>query len=89
MSTGSIVDWGNLLYEYIVNTGQQGTVLTLYELTKSDDNDDDVGSSGLPQELRNLDEELLVKIIKDYLIKQGKAQLLMTESNEIGGVKIV
>lgn len=84
----SIVDWGNLLYEYIVNTGQQGTVLTLYELTKSDD-DDDVGSSGLPQELRNLDEELLVKIIKDYLIKQGKAQLLMTESNEIGGVKIV
>ncbi|KAI5967186.1 hypothetical protein CANMA_003243 [Candida margitis] len=83
----SIVDWGNLLYEYITNTGQQGTVLTLYELTKSDDDDDNVNS--LPQELRNLDEELLVKVIKDYLIKQGKAQLLMNESNEIGGVKIV
>ncbi|CAD1809373.1 Vacuolar protein-sorting-associated protein 25 [Candida parapsilosis] len=99
----SIVDWGNLLYEYIVNTGQQGSVLTLYELTKSDFDDveeeeekeeEGVGSgagtsAGLPRELRNLDEEFLVKIIKDYLIKQGKAQLLMTESNEIGGVKIV
>ena len=87
-----------MLYEYVVNTGQQGTVLTLYELTKGagDDeyeNEGDVeavvSSGGLPLELRNLDEELLVKVIKEYLIKQGKAQLLMTDSNEIGGVKIV
>ncbi|KAG5417807.1 hypothetical protein I9W82_005443 [Candida metapsilosis] len=93
----SIVDWGNLLYEYVVNTGQQGTVLTLYELTKGAGDDEyenegdveQVVSGGLPLELRNLDEELLVKVIKEYLIKQGKAQLLMTDSNEIGGVKIV
>ena len=43
----------------------------------------------VPQDLHNLDETFLVKIIKDYLIKQGKAQLLIDENNEIGGVKIV
>ena len=43
----------------------------------------------MPQDLHNLDETFLVKIIKDYLIKQGKAQLLIDENNEIGGVKIV
>ncbi|KAK6201257.1 vacuolar protein sorting [Scheffersomyces amazonensis] len=78
----SLVEWGQLLYDYVDSTGQLGTVLTLYELTKSDE-------SGLPDSLKNLDEGLLIKIVKDYLIKQGKAQILMNEDNEIGGVKIV
>ena len=56
--------------------------MTIYELTKSEE-------TTVPQDLHNLDETFLVKIIKDYLIKQGKAQLLIDENNEIGGVKIV
>ncbi|KAI5956292.1 hypothetical protein KGF54_000767 [Candida jiufengensis] len=83
----SLTEWGNIIYEYISNTGQKGTVLTLYELTKNDD--DELQNGGLPQDLKNLDESLLIKVIKEYLIKQGKAQLLMNENNEIGGVKIV
>ncbi|RLV91682.1 Vacuolar protein-sorting-associated protein 25 [Spathaspora sp. JA1] len=79
-------DWGSLLYQYVDDSGQLGTVLTVYELTKSDE---DGGSSGLPQDLRGLDETFLIKIIKDYLMKLGKAQILMNENNEIGGVKIV
>jgi ESCRT-II complex subunit VPS25 len=59
-----------------------GTILTVYELTKNDD-------SGLPPDLFNLDDALLIKVIKDVLIKSGKAQILMNENNEIGGVKIV
>ncbi|EEQ46472.1 ESCRT-II complex subunit VPS25 [Candida albicans P78042] len=78
----SLVDWGDLLYQYVEDTGQKGTVLTIYELTKSEE-------TTVPQDLHNLDETFLVKIIKDYLIKQGKAQLLIDENNEIGGVKIV
>ncbi|KAI5964377.1 uncharacterized protein KGF55_002319 [Candida pseudojiufengensis] len=85
----SITEWGNLIYEYINETGQKGSVLTIYELTKNDDDDDDVLNNGLPSDLRNLEESLLIKVIREYLVKQGKAQLLMNENNEIGGVKIV
>ncbi|KAK6456995.1 vacuolar protein sorting [Scheffersomyces xylosifermentans] len=78
----TIVEWAQLLYDFVDKSGQLGTVLTLYELTKSED-------SGVPESLRNLDEALLIKVLKEVLIKQGKAQLLMTEEGEIGGVKIV
>ncbi|KAI3403565.2 hypothetical protein KGF56_003610 [Candida oxycetoniae] len=100
----SIVDWGNILYDYISNTGQKGTVFTLYELTRqgrgennNDDDDDDAAAayldtdneSLLPEELQNMDELLLIKVIQEHLMKQGKAQILMNEHNQIGGVKIV
>ncbi|EGW31052.1 uncharacterized protein SPAPADRAFT_156678 [Spathaspora passalidarum NRRL Y-27907] len=75
-------DWGSLLYQYVDDSGQLGTVLTVYELTKSDE-------GGLPEAIRGLDETFLIKIIKGYLMKLGKAQILMNENNEIGGVKIV
>lgn len=80
----TLADWANLLYKFVENTGQLGTIMTVYELTKLDDN-------GLPANLKNLDYTLLVKILKDVLIKQGKAQILMSEDNpdQIGGVKIV
>ncbi|RCK65160.1 Vacuolar protein-sorting-associated protein 25 [Candida viswanathii] len=83
----SLVEWGNELYSYVDELGQKGTVLTIYELTKSDD--EDGGGIGVPDSLVNLDEAFLIRIIRDYLIKQGKAQLLIDENNEIGGVKIV
>lgn len=78
----SLTDWANLLYSHVNSTGQLGSVLTIYELTKLED-------STLPLELRNLGEELLIKMVKEVLVKRGKAQLLMNENNEIGGVKIV
>ncbi|KAG7663051.1 uncharacterized protein J8A68_003433 [[Candida] subhashii] len=78
----SLVDWGDLLYSHIDDTGQLGTILTIYELTKSED-------GGLPESLKNLDQEFLIKIVKGHLMKLGKAQILMDENNEIGGVKIV
>ena len=75
---------GNELYNYIDELGQKGTVMTIYELTKNDE-----GVTSIPDGLINLDEAFLIRIVKDYLIKQGKAQLLLDENNEIGGVKIV
>lgn len=78
----SIVDWGDLLYNHNDDTGQLGTILTIYELTKSED-------GGLPENLKNLDQEFLIRIVKGHLMKLGKAQILMDENNEIGGVKIV
>lgn len=80
----SLVEWGNELYNYIDELGQKGTVLTIYELTNNDE-----GVTSIPDGLINLDESFLIRIIKDYLIKQGKAQLIVDENNEIGGVKIV
>jgi ESCRT-II complex subunit VPS25 len=77
----SLNEWSDLLYSYIDSTGQLNTILTIYELTKSEMN--------LPKDLYNLDELLLVKIIKDVLMKSGKAQIIMDDNGEIGGVKIV
>lgn len=79
----SLVEWSNLLYNYVERTGQLGQILTVYELTSLED-------SGLDDDLRNIDYNLLVRILKGALIKQGKAQILMNEEGtEIGGVKIV
>lgn len=44
----SLTDWGNLLYKFVEDSGQLGTIMTVYELTKLDDN-------GLPADLKNLD----------------------------------
>lgn len=80
----SLVEWAGLIHDFAENTGQLGTILTVYELTKLED-------SGLPLDLKNMDYNLLVKVLKSVLIKQGKAQILMSEdgSGQIGGVKIV
>lgn len=80
----SLVEWSKVLYDYVENSGQLDTILTVYELTKLED-------SGLPQELKNLDYNLLVKILKNVLIKQGSAQIIMNDdgSDQIGAVKIV
>lgn len=79
----SLSEWGKLLYDHVDRTGQLGTVVTVYELTKLED-------SGIPVELRNMGYALLVRVLKKVLIKQGKAQIIMEEdSDQIGGVKIV
>lgn len=80
----SLVEWGKVLHDYVENSGQLDTILTVYELTKLED-------SGLPQELKNLDYNLLEKILKNVLMKQGSAQIIMNDdgSDQIGAVKIV
>lgn len=80
----SLVEWGNLIHDFVESSGQLGTILTVYELTKLED-------SGLPEQLKNMDYTLLVRVLKNVLIKQGKAQILMSEDDpdKIGGVKIV
>lgn len=79
----TLVEWGTHLYDYVERTGQLGSVLTVYELTKLED-------LGVDEDLKNLDYNLLVKVLKNVLIKQGRAQILMNEDGtQIGGVKIV
>lgn len=78
----SLAEWAQVVYSFAQKTGQLGSVLTLYELTKLTD-------SGLTDDIRNLEYDVLVKALK-LLVKQGKAQILMAEDgHEIGGVKIV
>lgn len=78
----SLAEWSQILYNYVSKTGQLGSILTVYELTK-------LADSGIPDELKNLEYDLLVKIIR-LLVKQGKAQILLDEDGvSIGAVKIV
>lgn len=79
----TLPEWAKLLRDYVDSTGQLGTILTVYELTQLED-------STTSEEFRNIDYNLFVKILQ-LLMKQGKAQILMTEDNsgQIEGVKIV
>lgn len=78
----SLVDWSTMIHDFVEDSGQLGTVLTIYELTKLED-------SGLPEDLKNLDYNILIKVLKNIFMKQGKVQILTDENGEIGGVKIV
>lgn len=79
----SLAEWAKALHDYVEKTGQLGTILTVYELTSLED-------PLMHDDLRNIDYNLFVKVL-DVLIKQGKAQVLMSDdgSGQIGGVKIV
>ncbi|KAM9891892.1 hypothetical protein OXX79_010399 [Metschnikowia pulcherrima] len=79
----TLEEWAELLRDHLEKTGQLGTILTVYELTKSED-------SVIHEEFRNIDSALFVKIL-EVLMKQGKAQILKSDENpaEIGGVKII
>lgn len=79
----TLPEWAAKIYDYVSSTGQLGTVLTVFELTNLE-------GSGFPEELRNLEYNVLERAIKTVLMKQGKAQILMAEDGTlIGGVKIV
>lgn len=79
----TLEEWAELLHSHVEKTGQLGSILTVYELTKLED-------SVIHEEFRNIDYTLFVRIL-EVLMKQGKAQILKSEDNpaEIGGVKIV
>lgn len=77
------MEWATKIYDYVNSSGQLGTILTIFELTNLDE-------SAYPEELRNIEYNVLVRAIKNVLMKQGKAQILMSEDGtQIGGVKIV
>jgi len=69
-------EWGQLVGEWVEETGQKGTVLTLYELVE--------GDVTRNQEFHGMPMELLQKSLQ-VLVKKGKAQIFGQEGQE--GVK--
>lgn len=78
----SLERWGDILYQHIADSGQLGTIFTIFELTHPE-------HSAGPLEIHNMDPSLLGHVLRRVLVKQGKANLLMGEDNEIGGVKFL
>ena len=79
----TLTEWATKIYDYVNSSGQLGTILTIFELTNLEE-------SAFPEELRNIEYNVLVRAIENVLMKQGKAQILMSEDGtQIGGVKIV
>ncbi len=62
----SAQEWANLLASWVDETGQEGTVLTLYELRE--------GDAVRGKEWREMDEGMLRKVL-GVLVKRGKAQV--------------
>lgn len=71
---------GDILYLHISDSGQLGTIFTIYELT--------CGDMPIPNVFRNMDSVFLGYVLKRTLVRNGKAHLLLTD-DEIGGVKFI
>ncbi|TVY33673.1 Vacuolar protein-sorting-associated protein, partial [Lachnellula subtilissima] len=69
-------EWAGGIYEWIDETAQKNTVLTLYELTESE--------ATLSQEFHGMDPDLLQRVM-NILVKRGKAQVFGQEDQQ--GVK--
>ncbi|ODV85356.1 hypothetical protein CANARDRAFT_7476 [[Candida] arabinofermentans NRRL YB-2248] len=74
----TLEEWADKLYDWIDNTGQNNTVLTLYEIRKSELTEN--------QEFNNINLNLLIKIL-EILVKLNKALILKDDSGSIVGVK--
>ena len=75
----SLAEWSALVYAYVDRTGQQGSVLTVYELVAGED------TSG--EEFYGLDEQLMVKILTYMEQQQQKCKLFAVAGKQ--GVKFV
>ena len=69
-------EWAALLEQWVSDTGQKGTVLTLYELIE--------GEASEKQDFHGLDLEILQKSLST-LVKSGKAQVFGSDDQQ--GVK--
>ena len=69
-------EWATLLEAWVDETGQKGTVLTLYELTEGDATRD--------QKFHGMETEVLQKSL-NVLVRRGKAQIFGGEDQQ--GVK--
>lgn len=74
----SLEEWANILMDWITNTGQEGSVLTLYEIRK--------GELSQKQEFANMDTHLLTRVL-NTLSKEGRARILKDGDNNVVGVK--
>lgn len=72
----NVEEWAGVLYDWIDETAQKNTVLTLYELTESE--------ATVSQEFHSMDADLLQKALA-VLVKRGKAQVFGQEDQQ--GVK--
>jgi len=71
-------EWGNLIYNWAVNTGNTDTVCTIFELTEGDD------ISG--EEFAGIDDRALVKALTT-LEQQRRAEIIRDDNDDIQGVK--
>ncbi|SMQ46885.1 unnamed protein product [Zymoseptoria tritici ST99CH_1A5] len=69
-------EWADTIYSWIDDTGQKGTVLTIYELRE--------GDAVQGKEWKDIDETLLRKVLA-VLVKRGKGQIFGQE--ESAGIK--
>lgn len=69
-------EWADAIYGWVDETGQKGTVLTIYEIRE--------GDAVRSREWHEMDEGLLRKAL-NVLVKRGKAQVFGQEEN--AGVK--
>lgn len=66
-------EWAAGLYDWVDETGQKNTVLTLYELTQSE--------ATQSQEFHGMDPELLQKVL-NVLVKRGKASVFGNDDQQ-------
>ncbi|KZZ93455.1 ESCRT-II complex, vps25 subunit [Ascosphaera apis ARSEF 7405] len=69
-------EWATIIYEWVEQTGQKKTVLTLYELIE--------GEETMSQEFHGMDSTVMQKSLS-VLVKNGKAQIFGNEDEQ--GVK--
>lgn len=73
-------EWATLISEWVDQTGQNGSVLTLYELVES------AGIAG--REFRGLHPAVL-KAVVDVLVARGKAVIMRGDNGIVAGLKFV
>lgn len=66
----TLEEYGNILYDWIQETGQTNTVCTLFELTNSND-----GESSVAEEFIDMDEAVLLLVLKE-LEEKSKCELI-------------
>ncbi|CDK27067.1 unnamed protein product [Kuraishia capsulata CBS 1993] len=76
----SLEAWADMIYDWIENTGQQNSVLTIYEIRK--------GELGHNQEFHNMDMDMFISVL-ELMVKKGQAQLIRDEDGSIAGIKVV
>ncbi|KAG5984006.1 hypothetical protein E4U55_006371 [Claviceps digitariae] len=65
-------DWAALIEQYVEDTGQKGSVLTVYEISE--------GEGTRTTELHGLDHDLLLKAL-NIIVKKGKAQVFGSDDS--------
>lgn len=73
----TLEEWGSIIYNYVSGKGSVNTVMTLYELTQSDDVQD--------EEFFGLENEVLIKALRK-LEGSGKCELIVGDE-QVEGVK--